>query len=258
MLESHEALRVDPPALPAQSRDDDTPVSEQDKIRQLIQRVRTSGVVFIRNGREQSSAEAAAHLQSVHGKGDPSESAVEFIARVANKTAATGHPYQVRQGDAAPIAAHAWLRRLLQDIESGGEDPVDENPADEPPATPPAPVDHVRAQGPAATAREITINDVLTIVESSGCDFAAPQRKKEAKSYGAMAFSQMLRQKWQWLGRDITEIDEFLSEIATSAFSSLEPYRVRCPGQPEETLRPWLERKIEEKRHARAEVETKP
>jgi len=101
------------------------------------------------------------------------------------------------------------------------------------------------------------ILDALTIVERSGKRFVAPARtlpngktKGKRKEYDADEFAEMLRKKWEFLGADVQDLETFIGEIATDAFSSMEPYRVIHEDASEEEFRTWLLAQLELRRAA--------
>jgi hypothetical protein len=84
----------------------------------LIARVRQAqGVVFIRNGSEHTSAEAAAHLQRKReAAGGQFASAEQFIDAIGTRSSMTGRVYRVRTPEGKEIDSAAWLRGLLRDV----------------------------------------------------------------------------------------------------------------------------------------------
>jgi hypothetical protein len=70
---------------------------ESAQIEQLLTKIETSGIIFIRNGTEYSSGEAAEHLRS---KWDESEGKVKtidsFIENIASTSSMSGKPYLVK------------------------------------------------------------------------------------------------------------------------------------------------------------------
>jgi hypothetical protein len=84
----------------------------------LIARVRQAqGVVFIRNGSEHTSAEAAAHLQRKReAAGGQFASAEQFIDAIGTRSSMTGRVYRVRTPEGKEIDSAVWLRGLLRDV----------------------------------------------------------------------------------------------------------------------------------------------
>jgi hypothetical protein len=109
------------------------------------------------------------------------------------------------------------------------------------------------AQGATATGaphktRNLNPQDALLIVEQSGLQFVATRPKNKEKVYDAHKFADMLRTKWDWLGADIDDLDHFIDEIASDAFATFEPYRVRHPDGREQEFRAWLRERLKERR----------
>jgi len=103
------------------------------------------------------------------------------------------------------------------------------------------------------------ILDALTIVERSNERFVAPPRtlpngktKGKRKEYDSSEFAEMLRKKWEFLGADVRDLDGFIEEIASDAFSSMEPYRVLHEDGSEEEFRGWLLAQLDARRQALA------
>jgi hypothetical protein len=120
---------------------------------------------------------------------------------------------------------------------------------------PRAPAVHTEAgaQGSTATGaehktRKLNPQDALLIVEQSGLQFIAPRPKNKEKVYGAHEFADMLRRKWDWLGADIEDLDHFIDQIASDAFTTFEPYRVRHPDGREQEFSAWLRTRLKERR----------
>jgi hypothetical protein len=85
-----------------------------DEITYLLDIIRHSPCVFIRNGKDYTGAAAADHISAKYEHFKPEiHTAEDFIDRAATKSELTGAPYQVRCGDGAPMAAADWLRTTL-------------------------------------------------------------------------------------------------------------------------------------------------
>jgi len=96
------------------------PTDEPAKIQQLIALVRSSNLVFIRNGKEYSPADAAEHLASkAESAADPKMTAREFIQKHASFSSQSGEPYVVRLPDGKTMPASDWLLARLAEIEAG-------------------------------------------------------------------------------------------------------------------------------------------
>jgi hypothetical protein len=83
--------------------------------------VADSGIVFIRNGKEHSAAEAADHLRTKRkSAGDKIKTARDFIEQLATRSSLSGKPYLVRTGDGRETPAGQWLAEHLRTLESAG------------------------------------------------------------------------------------------------------------------------------------------
>lgn len=217
-------------------------LTEPEKIDALLEAARHSGMTFLRNGRPYDGLEAARHLERKREQaGDRVKTARGFITTIATESSMTGKPYQVKLPDGRAMAAKAWFTEELGRIEAADA------------ARQAALAQGVQgrtqaaeaAQGPdPREARTRSIPYVIRMIEQSDHEFVAPQRKGPPKVMAGPEFASMLRNKWQWLGRDINELEPFLDEIAGNAFSSMKPYRVRISEDEEVELRPWIEREL--------------
>ena len=87
------------------------------EIDELISFVQTSGVPFIRNGKEYSAAEGAQHLRDKLAKaGDRVKTTDDFITGVASRSYITGKPYLVKFADGHTQPTGDWLRAHLAEV----------------------------------------------------------------------------------------------------------------------------------------------
>ena len=109
-----------PPSVPAPRGEDVAAVIEY-----LLARIGESGLTFIRNGREHTAAEAAAHIRRKyeHAKGDI-QTPEDFIDKVASKSDLSGQPYRVKMPDGTTRLAADWLRGLLAEYRAKKPEPV--------------------------------------------------------------------------------------------------------------------------------------
>lgn len=104
------ALAWVPMAGAAPPRD---PAAEAE-IRHLLQFVRQSQAVFIRNGRTYPPEEAAAHLQRKQDHHQAQISTAEdFIRLAGTRSLFTGEAYQVRLEDGTILESRDWLTAEL-------------------------------------------------------------------------------------------------------------------------------------------------
>ena len=231
--------------------DDSEHLSEVGKIRKLIDAVRTSGLEFVQDG-ETRDAEAAAQELERRLARTPGGvvTATQFIDRIGAGMARSKTPDLVRLSDGTMLPVSDWMLKRLSEME--GVVYVARKDAAK-----------AEAEGTDAKAqvrtRELGILDALRIVERSDLVFVAPPRKTpkgklkgKRKEYTGPEFSEMLRKKWELLGKDINDLDTFIEVIASDAFVSMTPYVVTFRDGREETFRGWLEDQLESRRQALA------
>ena len=220
-------------------------LTEVGKIRALIAAVRESDATFVQNGEDRSADEAATDLERRMARQQQGiTTARQFIDRVATGALRSKTPDLVKLEDGSTVAASDWFEARLAELE-GLPPPVPEAAEGAQPAE----------LAVADASRELGILDALTIVEQSDLRFVAPARKTpngktkgKRKEYTGVDFSEMLRRKWEYLGADIHDLDTFVDEIATDAFTSFESYRVVYADGHEEEFRQWLLDRLEAKR----------
>lgn len=231
-------------------------MGEEEKIQALLDATRRSGMTFLRNGRPHDGDKAAKHLErKLEQAGDGVRTARAFIETVASRSAMTRKPYMVELPDGRSMTAQAWYTERLAQIEADERKRLGDAAAH---GTKTAASEAPRA--PTADAqpslKHRTIPRIIRMIDESDHTFLVPQRKGPPKVMTGAEFASMLESKWQWLGRDIKDVDAFLEEIAGSAFSSMKPYRVRVSETEELELRPWVEREL--RRHTAASAATAP
>ena len=94
-------------------------------ISHLLKFVEESNCVFIRNGKEYTSKEAAQHIKT---KNDAlmfdTKTPEEFIERAASKSMLSGQPYFVRCVDHSPVPSADWLSKELSNYRMALHDGV--------------------------------------------------------------------------------------------------------------------------------------
>jgi len=213
--------------------------SEADKIHRLIDDVRASDAKFMFGDTTMSATEAATDLE--YRVTRMSVSTVrQFVEMLTHSTQDRGPPPRVMLPDGVIVDGRDWFLARVQVIEH-----VDR------------PAGAIDVQHVAGTPVTLGILDALTIVERSGKRFVAPARslpngktKGKRKEYDAADFGEMLRKKWEFLGADVDDLDTFIGEIASDAFSSMEPYRVIHEDGTEEEFRGWLHARLDARRVA--------
>ena len=85
-------------------------------IQYLLNFVKTSDCIFIRNNKEHTSAEAASHMQKKyeHFK-DRIKTPEDFIRLTATKSLMTGKLYYIKLKDGKKLSSEAWLLRALEE-----------------------------------------------------------------------------------------------------------------------------------------------
>ena len=86
-----------------------------DAIDYLLDYVKNSDCVFIRNGREHTAQAAVAHMQRKyeHFK-DEIKSPEDFIRLTATKSLMTGKPYRIKTSDGMELSSEKWLLMVLE------------------------------------------------------------------------------------------------------------------------------------------------
>jgi hypothetical protein len=81
----------------------------------LLDRVKTSDAVFIRNGKEHSARDAAAHMRKKyeHFKKDI-KTPKDFIRLAATRSLLSREAYMVRTGDGRLLPCAQWMKGLLK------------------------------------------------------------------------------------------------------------------------------------------------
>jgi len=98
---------------------DPTPARIRAEIDALLDRLQASGCQFERNGTWYGPADAKAHLL---GKLEYVErrrtlqSTEQFIELIGSSSSASGKPYRVKCGNAAPVESRQWLTRELSAV----------------------------------------------------------------------------------------------------------------------------------------------
>ena len=83
-------------------------------IQYLLDFVKTSECIFIRNNKEHTAAEAAAHMQRKYEHfNDKIKTPEDFIRLAATKSLMTGQLYYVRLKDGKKLTSEIWLLRAL-------------------------------------------------------------------------------------------------------------------------------------------------
>jgi hypothetical protein len=82
--------------------------SEIEKIEALLSRIEKAELVFIRNGEEYSSRDAAEHLRSKWKRAPEIVTLHEFIEKIASRSTSTGKSYEVKLKNGVIMSAKEW------------------------------------------------------------------------------------------------------------------------------------------------------
>ncbi|MCA0426345.1 MAG: DUF5329 domain-containing protein [Bacteroidetes bacterium] len=94
-------------------------LTEEQKINELINYVEKSNAMFIRNGSEYASKDAADHLRMKRKKaGSRIKTAREFVNEIASKSSMTGEAYKIRFKNGKELLVKDVLLLELKKIES--------------------------------------------------------------------------------------------------------------------------------------------
>lgn len=94
--------------------------SLQDTVDYLIATVAESDLVFVRNGKDHTPADAAGHMQRKYDHFRKKiKTPEDFIRLAASKSLMSGKPYTIRFPDGDVHRCDAWLTGLLADRRTG-------------------------------------------------------------------------------------------------------------------------------------------
>ena len=104
--------------------------AEQAKIDFLLEEVKKSDDVFVRNGREYSGSRASSHLATkLRFAGKRVQTATDFILGIASKSEETGKLYEVRTREGHREPLRDWLLARLHLHEQARPNPTPTRPA---------------------------------------------------------------------------------------------------------------------------------
>jgi hypothetical protein len=85
------------------------------EIQHLLATVAESPCTFLRNGKNYSTEDAAAHLSTKYSRGKAyAASAEQFIDRIASKSSLSGKPYHVQCPGMERQTTREWLTQRLE------------------------------------------------------------------------------------------------------------------------------------------------
>jgi len=106
------------------------PEGEQAKIDALLDRIRASDAIFIRNGVEYDGKQAASHLKTkLFFAGSRVQTAKDFVLGVASHSEESGLPYEIRPKEGARRPLKDWLLERLSELERAPTPPPTSRPA---------------------------------------------------------------------------------------------------------------------------------
>lgn len=88
---------------------------EQRLIRDLLERVRTSGLTFVREGKEYTAYRTENHLEAKLAA-HPVRTAEDFIEKIASRSSTTGNAYLVELEPGKRVEAETWFRARLVEL----------------------------------------------------------------------------------------------------------------------------------------------
>lgn len=96
-------------------------MSEQEKIHALLEYIKKSDLLFIRNGAEYPPARAGEHLEyKLKKAGNRIRTAEEFIRYIASRSVSSGKPYYIKLKNGEVVESAQWLRLKLAELEKKG------------------------------------------------------------------------------------------------------------------------------------------
>jgi predicted GTPase len=105
-------------------------------IAHLLEYVRTSDVVFIRNGKEHSAEDAVEHIQKKYNHYKKKiKTPEDFIEKSATKSMMSGKLYQIKLKDGTIITSKDWLLAELDRYRNSSGEAVPDTSAAAPPDT---------------------------------------------------------------------------------------------------------------------------
>ena len=91
---------------------------EVDRIDALLKRVAAADVIFVREGKDYTGAEAAAHLRQKYEAAKAKVTTLDaFLTEIASRSSLTGNPYSIKFADGSSQSALDWLRVLVAEME---------------------------------------------------------------------------------------------------------------------------------------------
>jgi predicted GTPase len=115
------AMLVALPALADKKTEKNDEDALKTTIEHLLEFVRSSDVVFIRNGKEHKPEDAAKHIEKKYKHYRKKiKTPEDFIEKSATKSMMSGKLYQVRLKDGTLIATRDWLLEELERFRAGG------------------------------------------------------------------------------------------------------------------------------------------
>jgi len=98
----------------------EVPPEQQQEVDHLINFIKTTSCLFIRNGKPHDGASALAHIQKKYDYFRRKINSTEqFIDYSATKSTMSGKYYMVKCNDQAPIKSKDWLIRELEKYRDG-------------------------------------------------------------------------------------------------------------------------------------------
>lgn len=223
-------------ALQEARRDSDAPyrpLTEAEKIEQLLHAIRDSGFEVVKGRRTFRGQDAEQHFRRrLRRMGRRVRTAEDFVYKTAN-AGDIGRARYIIVTDDGDMFLKEWLAERLLELERPPDPMFDvlpgTTPEREPDAPPPEP------EGPAATVAEL-----IERVEHCDRRFWVPNKDGGETAYAADEFAGLLERKGFWLAEDLEELGPWIDAVGTSTFMGRSPYRVELADERRVPVAPWL------------------
>ncbi|MGB1699946.1 MAG: hypothetical protein ACPHRO_08340 [Nannocystaceae bacterium] len=213
------------------------PPTEVEKIERLIEFVRKSDGVYLRREREMTPGLAAAWMERRYFTrwGRQIRTAARFVGIVSERPLASSRPFIFRPASGEEVLVRTLLFEELRRLEAPPGRVVDA--IMDPKYAPPAPE---RQSGKPPTH---PIEKTIELIEHAppSLRFVVTERDETRRVERGGAFAKELRKKTRWLASDITDVEEWIDEVATRDFMSYQLFVVETEdGSSRVPLHEWL------------------
>jgi hypothetical protein len=200
-------------------------LTETEKIERLLDVVRTSNIVFIRNGEEHTAPDAEQHLRGKWKLAvNEIATAHDFIAKLASRSSTTGEEYRVRLADGSELPSAEWLTARLAEIEGRAG----------------------AATTPSPGARP-DVEEVLSVIRESGLWFLRVE-DDETEERSGEDMARHVSVKYVLDGSPQVTADEFIRRYCSRSWLHDTEYRVKLDESRTMPLAEWLQDQISRRR----------